>query len=71
MDPRIERLQNVTRRQFLQHCQVGVGTAALASLLGRDLSAAESQSGGAPRHRRRLSIRWLLKSHRFPPRRSG
>jgi hypothetical protein len=48
MDPRIERLQNVTRRHFLQHCQVGVGTAALASLLGRDLSAVESQSGVAP-----------------------
>jgi Protein of unknown function (DUF1501) len=42
MDPRIERLELQTRRHFLRQCQVGIGSAALASLLGdRALAGSE------------------------------
>ena len=40
MHPHLEHLQNSTRRQFLQRCQVGLGSMALASLLGQDTPAA-------------------------------
>jgi hypothetical protein len=42
MHPRLEALQQVTRRHFLQQSQAGLGAIALASLLGRDLPAATS-----------------------------
>ncbi len=44
MDPRFEQLQQLTRRHFLTHCQVGVGSLALAALLNRDGRAAEANS---------------------------
>ena len=53
MDPRAEHRLLQTRRQLLLHGGVGLGTAALASLLGREASAAGSlaarSSGGAGR----------------------
>jgi len=39
MNPRFEQLLHVTRRQFLTQASLGVGTAALASLLGREARA--------------------------------
>ncbi|CAN5401489.1 DUF1501 domain-containing protein [soil metagenome] len=36
MDPRLEQIQNTTRRTFLKDAQVGLGTMALATLLGRE-----------------------------------
>jgi hypothetical protein len=39
MDPRLERLQHVTRRHFFKHSQVQLGAIALASLMGRDARA--------------------------------
>lgn len=39
MNPRLEQLLHVTRRQFLTLASLGVGTAALASLLGREARA--------------------------------
>jgi len=47
MHPRIELLQHTTRRFFLQQAAAGVGTAALASLLAGDSTAASS-SGTDP-----------------------
>ncbi|MFI5270111.1 MAG: DUF1501 domain-containing protein, partial [Chloroflexota bacterium] len=44
MEYRLARAQAITRRHFLRNCQVGVGGAALASLLGQDASAATSQA---------------------------
>jgi uncharacterized protein (DUF1501 family) len=44
MHPRIERLQNMTRRHFLQKCQVGLGSIALASLTGGAAQAARRES---------------------------
>ena len=41
MDPRLERLQAITRRQFLQGGPVGLGAAALTALLARDAPAAD------------------------------
>jgi hypothetical protein len=40
MDPRLERVQHVTRRHFLRDSQVGLGAIALASLLAKDAPAA-------------------------------
>jgi hypothetical protein len=40
MNPAYEYLQNVTRRHFIQKCQVGVGGVALASLMGQLAAAA-------------------------------
>jgi hypothetical protein len=45
MNPRYDYLQHLTRRHFLRHCQVGVGSAALAALLGRDAVGAEASAG--------------------------
>src|SRR5688572_3245307 len=42
MDPRLEQSLLVNRRQFFGSSALGLGTAALASLLGRDLPAAET-----------------------------
>ncbi len=39
MNPRFEQLLHVTRRQFLTQASLGAGTAALASLLGREARA--------------------------------
>ena len=43
MDPRHEWLQALTRRHFLQTCQVGVGAAALTSLMNDGSRTAELQ----------------------------
>jgi hypothetical protein len=40
VNPQLERLQFITRRHFLLKAQVGLGTVALASLLGRESAAA-------------------------------
>jgi len=40
MHPTTQRLQNITRRHFLQQSQAGIGAVALASLLGKDVQAA-------------------------------
>ena len=40
MDPRIEAHRQITRRQLFGNAAMGVGAAALASLIGRDLTAA-------------------------------
>src|SRR5687767_13114942 len=40
-----EYRQSVTRRWFFQQCGVGLGSIALASLLGKDASAAAGVSG--------------------------
>jgi hypothetical protein len=47
MDPRLERLQHVTRRHFFQQSQVQLGAIALASLIARDGRVA-ADTGGAP-----------------------
>ncbi len=39
MDPRIERLQLQTRRHFLRHCQLGIGSLAFGSLLAGEARA--------------------------------
>lgn len=39
MNPRLARLQHVTRRHFLGTCQVGLGSLALATLLGSEARA--------------------------------
>lgn len=44
MDPRLERLAQVTRRHFLRDAQLGVGGLALSSLLARDGEAAPDAS---------------------------
>src|SRR2546422_10883389 len=51
MDPREERKRYLTRRQFFGQGAMGIGAAALASLLRRDLPAAAdppARSGGLP-----------------------
>ncbi len=40
MDPRLEQVQHLTRRHFLQQSQLGLGSIALSSLLARDSAAA-------------------------------
>ena len=40
MDPRQEQAQLITRRHFLNKCQVGIGGIAFSSLLGRNATAA-------------------------------
>src|ERR1700754_3751371 len=45
MEPRLERLQNLTRRHFLKESQVGLGAIALGSLLARDAPAAATGTG--------------------------
>ena len=47
MDPRLERLQHVTRRHFFQQSQVQLGAIALASLMSRDARAA-TDTGSVP-----------------------
>jgi hypothetical protein len=44
MNPRTEHALAITRRQFFGRASVGIGTAALASLLGDDLPAATTES---------------------------
>jgi hypothetical protein len=44
MDPRLERLQNLTRRHFFKESQVGLGAIALSSLLAGDAPAASGAS---------------------------
>jgi hypothetical protein len=48
MNPLRERELQLTRRYFFQKSGLGLGTAALASLLGRDLSAATTVGSTAP-----------------------
>jgi hypothetical protein len=50
MDPRIERQIQTTRREFFGRSACGLGTAALASLLGRDTASAQAAQriGGLP-----------------------
>jgi hypothetical protein len=50
MNPRIEHQLAITRRQFFGRTSVGIGTAALASLLGDDLPGAttEAATGAQP-----------------------
>src|SRR3954469_18900347 len=49
MDPRAERLHLLNRRQFFGHTGLGLGTAALASLLAADgAAAAGPAAGGLP-----------------------
>src|SRR6187401_2696071 len=40
MQPRIERLQHITRRHFFQESSVGLGAMALGSMLAKDSPAA-------------------------------
>src|SRR5215218_1622459 len=47
MDPLNDRLLTMTRRQFFGRTSVGIGTAALASLLGDDLLGATTGSARA------------------------
>ncbi len=47
MDPRITSALTINRRQFFGRTAVGVGTAALASLLHKDLFGADITSGAA------------------------
>ncbi len=49
MDPRLERIQGMTRRHFLRGCPVGLGGLALASLLDGGLLAREERDPLAPR----------------------
>lgn len=44
MNPRLERLQTITRRTFLRDAQVGLGAIALASLLGNDCTASPNRT---------------------------
>src|SRR5579863_734318 len=51
MDPRLETQLLLTRRHFFSRTSTGVGVAALASLLGRDLRASDEAphaTGGLP-----------------------
>ena len=50
MDPRTEYIQSLTRRHFLRRTGLGLGSAALAGLLGSDTTAAGSEKrlGGLP-----------------------
>ncbi|MGV3774666.1 MAG: DUF1501 domain-containing protein [Verrucomicrobiales bacterium] len=51
MNPEIERLQHLTRRQFLRTTgQFSLGAIALGSLLGKDVQAAPALNPLAPRH---------------------
>ncbi len=52
MNPKLERLQQITRRHFLRDSATGLGAMALASLLKNDLSAAVTGAVDplAPRH---------------------
>src|ERR1700724_3041257 len=43
MDPRLEQQLLLTRRRFFGRTSVGIGTAALASLLGEDLPGASQE----------------------------
>ena len=45
MNPAEDHARHLTRRQFFGRSSAGIGTAALSSLLGRDLSAAPSPNG--------------------------
>lgn len=49
MHPRLELLQNTTRRHFLKGCGLGLGSIALASLIGRDASGDHVVNPMAPR----------------------
>lgn len=44
MNPRLERLQAITRRTFLRDAQVGLGAIALASLLGNEVAASPNRT---------------------------
>jgi hypothetical protein len=48
MNPRSEYLKLVTRRQFFRDCGTGLGSLALASLLKRDLLAADPEPAAGP-----------------------
>src|SRR5436853_859622 len=48
MDPLLERHRLLTRRQFFGDTGLGLGTAALASLLGGELAAAGPAADGLP-----------------------
>src|SRR5207302_10584129 len=48
MNPRQERSAYLTRRQFFSKSALGLGTAALASLLNKDLLAAGASAGMSP-----------------------
>ena len=47
MDPRLERVQNLTRRHFFKESQFQLGAIALASLLAKD-APARADAGAAP-----------------------
>jgi len=49
MDPRLERLQHLTRRHFFRESQVGLGAIALSSLLAGEASSASVVDPLAPR----------------------
>jgi hypothetical protein len=46
MDPRIARIQNLTRRHFFRQSQAGLGAIALSSLLAKDAPAAAPDGPG-------------------------
>src|SRR5580658_487724 len=48
MDPMLERARLLTRRHFFGRTAVGIGTAALASLLEPDRAAARGRPGVLP-----------------------
>ena len=50
MNPHAQYLQAVTRRHFLQHCQVGLGGIALSTLLGAAPATARASQGNDPQN---------------------
>lgn len=49
-EPRWEGLRRATRRQFFEHCGVGIGAAALGSLLAADQARGAAPAGRGPHH---------------------
>ena len=59
MDPRLTQIQQTTRRTFLKDAQVGLGTIALATLLGRDGQASTLPDRWSRRRRFHATSAWL------------
>lgn len=68
MDPLQETRMLMTRRHFFGLNATGIGTAALAHLLGKDLLA---DTAGKPITAGQSGEGGLLGSHTLPPKRSG
>jgi hypothetical protein len=57
MDPRLERVQNLTRRHFFRESQVGLGAIALGTFLAGDAPAASNSSIGGKAAANPLEVR--------------